>query len=944
MEGDDETSALEEKLDHLEDDLVRAMSQVKNNQRLIETYRQAYQDGHNWVDELIKQLDKIEMGNNIACAQKMETIQGVEKEFSKQRPIRFDAITQAKADLIPVISNIDAQQVEEQLKSVERRFNDVAKRIARKLQMVEATNNNLQILSDDIKNVHDWVKVNTEEVASTVKNTLPSESQLQVYKDLLKQTEDRQMIVDTLEKRAVNLQNELEPVEMMQLKNEIQIVKVDCSKLKDILKHEVGNCGKYLDSRKKFSDKLEQAKEKLAQLSSDIGQMPVTIPLPVAKVEAEVTTLKKSEYNLQQAKDTILVELNAHLSSLGQDGGTNATELGAPISEITTEFENLNQLLGNRLSSLYQALPNRRQYEEGSKSIASWLTQAEENMATPPIRPSNLLTMEEQLRKYQALGIESSNTSQTLAALITDADNEMKPTLSPADSEVISNELKFMKSRFSKIDDNIRERITLLLKYIQDYKDDKAKVLDCQQFMALVQAELKNLNRPVGNKIEDVQAMLSAYETILGNLKDSKAKMADVTNEHIPELQSLKQQQDDLINSIENQLTRLKQLLLLREQFIALINQIVSVIEACNVDIRSIEGSDDNADAKINKLVQILEKIQDGEALLASAADKGNKIASEGTAADKNTITDLLHSLKVQLQTARKMVDSHKQKLEDLMQEHKKMMDDLSKLLDDIHHQEAAIKSRPLLGRDAAQVDRELIQFSATQKKIERNLNELKKIDQQATQDTNILPGALEEMLSEARLLLQALPKELADLETYLTNHKTYRLEYSQHQMTINSWIDEADNKLQNKNGFNVRNISSEIEEHKKYFGGDSQIKSDLEQIQKEAVKIYPSLATSDQRQQSDEVNEMKRRVDEINTSANGLKSKLEEYDRLYKQFNTLYQSLREFLDRCETPEGGQIDNSGALNFIQQRTNQLFNEIQVSGNVIISVFAFKSSI
>lgn len=260
------------------------------------------------------------------------------------------------------------------------------------------------------------------------------------------------------------------------------------------------------------------------------------------------------------------------------------------------------------------------------------------------------------------------------------------------------------------------------------------------------------------------------------------------------------------------------------------------------------------------------------------------------------------------------------------------MMEELSKLLDDIHHQEASIKSRPLLGRDSTLVDRELINFSAIQKKIERNLNELRKIDQQAKQDTNILPGALQEMLSEARLLIQALPKELSDLENYLTNNKTYRLEFSEIQTTINSWIDEAENKLQNKNGFNVRNISTEMEQHKKYFGGDrNQIKSDLERIQKEADKIYPSLATGDQRQQSDEVNEMKRRVDDINSLASGLKTKLEEYERQYKEFNQLFQSLKEFLDRCEKSEGGQIENSGALNFIQQRANQLFNEIQVSG-------------
>lgn len=902
---------------------------MKNNQRLVELYRQACQDGHNWADELFKQMDKLDVGNNMTCDQKMEAIQGIDKGFAAQQPTRWDEIVDAKTNLTLVISNIDAQQVEEQVKGVERRFNDLAKRIARKLQMLEATNHNLKMLSDDIKNVHEWIKVQTQTVDSTAKNTEPDENQLQFYKDILKQTEERHMIVETLEKRAINLQNELEPVEMMQLQNEVQIVKLDCSKLKDMLKHKVGDCNRYLDSKKKFNEKLEQAKDQLNQLTSDIGQMSIPIPLSVAKIEAEVTSLKKNEFNLQQTKDKIFVDLTAQLTALGPEGSHGA-ELNEHLSGITKEFDSLNQLLGNRLTSLYQALPNRRKYEEGTKIINSWLTESEANLVSP-VRPSQLQTMEDQLRKFQSLGIESSNMSQTLNDLMVGADTEMKPTLSQPDAEVVSNDLKLMKNRFAKVDGNIREGIEQLLKFIQDYKDDKAKVMDCQQFMALVQAEMKNLNRPVGNRIEDVQAMWEAYETILDNLKESKAKLADVTNENIPELQTLKQRQDDLINSIENQLTRLKQLLLLREQFIALINQIVAIIETCNSDIAAIESSDYNADAKINRFVQILQNIQEGEALLASAVDKGNKIASEGTAADKNTITDLLHSLKVQLQHGRKLVDNQKQKLEELMQEHKKMIEELSELLDDIHQLETGIKSRPLMGRDATQVDRELIQFSALQKKIERKLNELKKIDQQATQQTNVLPGALEEMLSETRLLIKALPKEISALENYLTINKVYRVNFSAHQIKINSWIDEAENKLQNKNGFNVRNLEAEIDLHKKFYDNDHQIETDLEQIQKYADQIFSSLTTSDQRQQSDEVNELKRRVDEIKMSSNGLRAKLEECDLWLKKFDQLYHKLKEYIEKCESTEtGNQIDSTGSLNFNQQKINQLFNDIQVS--------------
>lgn len=104
----------------------------------------------------------------------------------------------------------------------------------------------------------------------------------------------------------------------------------------------------------------------------------------------------------------------------------------------------------------------------------------------------------------------------------------------------------------------------------------------------------------------------------------------------------------------------------------------------------------------------MIEKIQECEALLASAADKGQQIASEGSAADRNSVTEQLQSLKNQLLGLRRAVDAAREQLEQAAAKHKHLAAQLGTALAWLHDHEAQVKSRPLLARDPASVDAEL--------------------------------------------------------------------------------------------------------------------------------------------------------------------------------------------------------------------------------------------
>jgi nesprin-1 len=90
------------------------------------------------------------------------------------------------------------------------------------------------------------------------------------------------------------------------------------------------------------------------------------------------------------------------------------------------------------------------------------------------------------------------------------------PTVSEADKLTLSEQLNGMKDKHGRISAIIQDRSDVLKDQIKNCKEAAAKVEECANFMTEIQKELKELNRPVGSKVEDVKGMLASYEVGTG--------------------------------------------------------------------------------------------------------------------------------------------------------------------------------------------------------------------------------------------------------------------------------------------------------------------------------------------------------------------------------------------------------------------------------------------
>lgn len=112
---EDDESDIEGMLNNLEDELSSAMANKQAGQNLIEDYRQHVQAIHGWFDNLLKKSETVDKGSGLTCAQKQAAIIELQTEFDDQGPQKLEGIKKLAGEVIEVVSNLDSQQVEEQV-------------------------------------------------------------------------------------------------------------------------------------------------------------------------------------------------------------------------------------------------------------------------------------------------------------------------------------------------------------------------------------------------------------------------------------------------------------------------------------------------------------------------------------------------------------------------------------------------------------------------------------------------------------------------------------------------------------------------------------------------------------------------------------------------------------------------------------------------------------
>ncbi|CAH3870841.1 unnamed protein product [Pieris brassicae] len=906
-EGLEDEINLEEELGELEQTILRSIEREKNNQAVIDDFRHKCQEIHDWFDAVLKKMCLADKGSGLPCPQKLNALKELSSQFDQDGKEKVENIKTIGTQVINIVSNLESQQVEEQMKSVERRYNDIGKRIQRKLQMLEITYKAIDSTKSEVAAQNEWL----QKAIDTVQHPEPLGFESKVVKErqkkmasLLKEADSKKTAIDSLEKKVSNIQSELEPSEQMQLESELAELASKQKQLASLIKQEIERLGGCNEIRKKLENDLEKAKNWLKTKLAEVKKLGGSIPLEAAKIVKEVTTHKKHQTELADFQNDTLSEVIRQGNAVSKDcSNESRAKLQAMLEDLNKMYTTAKVDIDEKLAALSKLLQNRNEFEADVAKIQSWLNEAEV-AATPELRTTSLQILEEQLVKFEKLSKEADDVEKNINK-IKNKSKDIMDSLSDSNKLQLKEQVNILSDRFARINAIIHDKKNILLKHIKEYKDAAAKIAAALEFLNEIQNKLKVLNKPIGSKVEDVQPIIQAYETILDDLKTNKAMLNELQGGNLHDLQDILTKQDDLMSTIEDQISKLKQLLLLREQFFALVKEIEEFITKYTELTSDIERSNDSLEDKIKRYDDIILKIQGCEALLATATDKGQQIAAEGTVIDRNNITELLQSLKQQLLTLRRTVESKRQEHERAAAEHKKLAADLSEILQWLHDNEAVVLSRPLLNRDVASVDKKLIEHAALAKIVQSYLDKSTNITDAIKNDDGV-PGSLLEMVSDVNSLKASLPSELANREKHLQDNKKYRQQYIQMVEKLNIWVNEANIRLgMGKNGTDFENIEADLEEHKSFFNTSEPEMKDLvgKRMQDIVDKIWSSLTPSEQEELSKEHQKNTQLLKNTLNSAKSRQAQLEQDLEIWKDFCQLVEKIRAILDKNEIPD-----------------------------------------
>ncbi|XP_029680499.1 nesprin-1 isoform X2 [Formica exsecta] len=926
----DKDQDIEEGLNKLEAELIDAIAGKQAAQDFIQKYRSQVQDIQAWFDSLSKKVDVIEKGSGLTIDQKISNLKDITAEFESQGPEKLAEVKKLGDQVMDSVSNLDSQQIEEQIKSVERRYADISKKLQRKAQILDMTVQGIEATKREIEENREWIEQKKQQVKMPELlgfESKQAEERILALKAMLKEADGKQLIIDTLEKRVVNMQNELETSEQQQLEADTRTLRGEQIELCAILREEISTVSIAVDTRRKLESDIEQARNWIRSKGNDLKKLSGYLPLRASKVEQDIIQHSKLEADIDSFNEGTLKDILKQGHNLLKDcNAESRVKLQALLDDLNKDYEELKKEAKEKQASLADLLQGRKAFENEFDKCQRWVKEAEVATSSE-LRPSSLDILHEQLAKYDRLKKEAQEYGEDIEK-INQQGKSILPTVSDADKQELSEQLKNMKEAHGRVAGVINDRAIALQKSIDEAEEAAARVAEAIQFMADIQKELHELNKPIGARIEDVEGMLTAYEKILDDLKANKAKLFDLQSTNVGDLHGVLAQQDDLIRALEAQIAKLRQLLLLRQQFIALIAEITTFITKYTEIVRDIEKSGQTTEEKIKKYDDAILKIQECEATLASATDKGQQIAAEGSVVDRNNVTEQLQSLKQQLQALRRAVETQREQHELAAAEHRRLANELADILDWLESKEKEVKSRPLLARDSTSVEAELKKHHALCADVNEYLDRIRNLKQSVRHEEG-MPGSLKEMLSEAMSLVTSLPREMEERGNYLENNMQMRLDYAVLTDKLHNWVREAEIRLEsNKEGLDFENIFNDLEEHKIYFSTESSIRELVsQQIQQAADKIWPSLDSYEQEELSAQQQQHTQLLKNTLNTAKSQRSRLEQGAEMWRDYTQSLERVRSIISRTRFTDEP-VTTLAGLQFNIQKITHVLNDIQ----------------
>lgn len=614
------------------------------------------------------------------------------------------------------------------MKVLERRHTELGKRLQRKRELVNTAAKQLEEAKEEARELAAWM----EDLGNQLGDLKPighdptlAEQRLHWLKAHSSELEGKQTAAEAAARRAA-CRAEFSSVEPI-LHGAIQRGQ-QLRKNLDILINKASNG---LELRRKLALGISSVRDWIRQRRDAIVIPPGGyLPLKSSTVESDLNQCKKHENDIKNFCDNSLSDITKQANALLKDcSEEDQQEINAILEELNNELDDLKKLANERGKAMADLLEDRLDLEKKIEEVNNELNNIESSGSSLEGIPQTEAALEDRTNQLVSLSKSSEKVADRLKHLRARSEG-INPTLSEPDRISLIERIDLAQAKHGKLAAGLGERLKRLAKTTQCAQLGSELVHSSNVFVDDMVDKLANLNKPcIGKDAEDVRNKLGEYEKILEALRAKQqsfteqmpdAKGALISDgddseilllpEHIDQMAKIRARYEDFISEIEKQIGRLKQLLLIREQFMALVAELTRLLAHYSGVVNELERSDLTGAERIGKYDELIGRIQECEALLASAEDKGRQVSEDAAAADRNAVAEQLHGLKTTLANLRTEIEMQRSRTIEATQKEEQLMRDAERLLAELRESERQARSRPQMARSVESVEHHLIE------------------------------------------------------------------------------------------------------------------------------------------------------------------------------------------------------------------------------------------
>ena len=230
-------------------------------QSIVEDYRTAVQEAQAWLEKTFRSLEDLDSGLNLGSQERAVKVGHLNDEFES---IAVDTLSslREKADAASQeVADLDGQQVQEQTTSLERRINELKKKLERKKQLVELAASSFCDVKNEIDEASLWVKEKMDWIQKLKDDDLNEDydDNVDLLRNAFKEAETRKMTVGALTNKVNVVKADVSNSEYDQLSNCVTKLSDNhaalLKKLKEFLEEECQG----IEKKKKFQEDYDGA-------------------------------------------------------------------------------------------------------------------------------------------------------------------------------------------------------------------------------------------------------------------------------------------------------------------------------------------------------------------------------------------------------------------------------------------------------------------------------------------------------------------------------------------------------------------------------------------------------------------------------------------------------------------------------------------------------------